>query len=195
MSLPNPSVDWKDTNRASPLARVWPLPVTSQCRSGFNWRAGGLEDRVSKWKTWTFGRLHKDRRAGRGASQKGGPAGCGKRLGGLQKRAVLRPALLRSPAYCAAHQPALMCRPLAHPVVQPAGQPFCARGKFMLFIWQHGPPALRLVLSRFCSVDWTFINCASQFWFSFSLCVGGFIRSANLVQIMNHVNGKMCKLF
>jgi len=54
-------------------------------------------------------------------------------------------------------RPALMCSPLACPVAQPAGPPFCAapqttaRGKFMFFIWQHGPPArpaLRLVLSK-----------------------------------------------
>jgi len=48
-----------------------------------NWRAGGLEDRVSKWKTWTFGGLAgctEDRRAGWWAAQK-------RRSGGLRKRA------------------------------------------------------------------------------------------------------------
>ena len=43
--------------------------------------AGGLEGRVSKWKTWTVGGLAgctEDRRAGRRAAQKGGAAGCGK---------------------------------------------------------------------------------------------------------------------
>jgi len=38
---------------------------------------------------------------------------------GLQKRTVLRPALFRSSAF-------LLCSPLAHPVVQPAGPSFCA---------------------------------------------------------------------
>ena len=61
-------------------------------------------------------------------------AGCTEgRAGGLHKKAVRQAAakagraaekgspsaaLFRSPAYCVAHQPALMCRPLARPVVQ-----------------------------------------------------------------------------
>jgi len=54
-----------------------------------NWRAGGLEGRVSKWKTWIFGGLHR--------RQKGGPEGCRKgRSGGLQKRVGRRPALMCS---------------------------------------------------------------------------------------------------
>jgi len=40
----------------------------------------------------------KDRRAGRPAAQKGGPAGYRKGWSGLQKRAALRPALFHSPA-------------------------------------------------------------------------------------------------
>jgi len=44
-----------------------------------------------------------DRRVGRRATQKGGPEGCGKGWGGLQKRAALRPALFRRLAECAAH--------------------------------------------------------------------------------------------
>ena len=50
--------------------------------------------RVSKYKKWTFGRLHR--------RQKGGPADCTKRRSGLQKRAALQTVLFRSPVYCAA---------------------------------------------------------------------------------------------
>ena len=98
-----------------------------------------------------------DRRAGRWAAQtSSGPAGCGKGRGGLQKRAAFRPALFRSPAYCAAHQPALMCSPLARSAVQPAGPPFCAAcqpTENSCFSFGNAPssppglPALRLVLS------------------------------------------------
>jgi len=42
--------------------------------------------------------------AGRRAAQEGGPAGCGKGWGGLQKRAALWPALFCSPAYYAARR-------------------------------------------------------------------------------------------
>jgi len=56
------------------------------------------------------------------------------RAGRLHKRAVwqafLQPVGL---PLCAAHWPALLCSP-----------PACR--KLMLFIWKHGPPALRLVL-------------------------------------------------
>jgi len=49
-------------------------------RDNTNWKAGGLEGRVSKWQTWTFGGLH--------WRQKGGPADCTKRRsGGVRKRA------------------------------------------------------------------------------------------------------------
>ena len=88
-----------------------------------NWRAGGpcfqMKNITFRW----AGRLHK--------RQKGKPTGCKKGWGGLQKRVALRPAFS-----------------VAHPVVQPAllcSSP--ARRKFMFFIWQHGTPALCLVLS------------------------------------------------
>jgi len=61
-----------------------------------------------------------------GLHKKGGPSGCGKGRGGLQKKAALQPVLFLSPASCAARQTALMCSPLAHPLVQPAGPPCCA---------------------------------------------------------------------
>ena len=56
------------------------------------------------------------------------------RAGRLHKKEVWRAAekanppaaLFRSPAYCAAHQPALMCSPLSGPAVQPADPLFCA---------------------------------------------------------------------
>jgi len=80
----------------------------------------------------------------RQAAQKGRPAGCTKRRGGLQKR----PALLLP--FFAAH---------LELTVQPTG-PSCsaacwpaflykssAHGKFMFFIWQHSRPALHSVLS------------------------------------------------
>ena len=71
-----------------------------------NGRPGGLEGRVSSWKTWIFDR----------------PAGCTKgRDGGLHNRA----------GRWAAHQrgPALFCTPPEHPVV-----PHGARRKFMFSI-------------------------------------------------------------
>jgi len=72
--------------------------------------------------------------AGWRAAQKGGPAGCGKGRGGLQKRVARRPALI--------------CSPLAHPVVQPAGPPFCAaRQSAENSCFSFGNTALRLVLS------------------------------------------------
>jgi len=55
------------------------------------------------------------------AAQKSGLTGYRKGRGGLQKRATLRPALFLSPAQYAARRPALMCSPLARPVVQSAG--------------------------------------------------------------------------
>ena len=86
---------------------------------------GGLKGRVSKWKTWTVGGLHR--------KQKGRPAGCTKR-----KPSVIcsLPARLPTGLSCsAACRPALLW-----------SSP--ARGKSMFYIWQHGPPALRSVLSK-----------------------------------------------
>jgi len=116
-----------------------------------NWRAGGpggLEGRVSKWKTLTFGGLHR------------------RQKGGLRKMAR-RTAEKGSPPTRPFWQPSLMCSPPACFNMQPTG-PFCSaacrpallcsspvRGKFMFFIWQHGPPArpaLRLVLSVDCTL-------------------------------------------
>jgi len=58
-----------------------------------------------------------DRRAGLRAAEKGG-AGCrkGQPSDPLFSAVQLRPTV----------QPALMCSPLARPVVKPAGPPFCA---------------------------------------------------------------------
>ena len=80
-----------------------------------NWRAGGLEGRVSKWKTWIVGRLHRrqDRRASQRAVQKGSAAGC-------------RKGQPSGPPFSAARRPPLMCNPPAIPVVQPASPLFYA---------------------------------------------------------------------
>jgi len=68
----------------------------------------GLEGRVSKWKTWIFGGLHR--------KQKGGPAYCTKGRAAEKGNPLARPF----------PQPSLMCSPLARPVVQHASRPFCA---------------------------------------------------------------------
>jgi len=74
------------------------------------WRAGGL--------------LH--------TSQKGGPAGCTKKAvhqAAEKSGADCRKGQPSGPSFSAAQlnvQTALMCSPLAHHVVQPAGPPFCA---------------------------------------------------------------------
>ena len=93
---------------------------------------GGLEGYVSKWKMWTFGGLAgctKGRRLGRWAAQKGSPVGCRKKQpSGLLFSAgqlTVQPTGLSCSAAC---RPALLC---SSPV----------RGKFMVVIWQHGPPA------------------------------------------------------
>ena len=78
------------------------------------------------------------------AGRAGGPSGR------LQKRAG-RAAEKGSPPTRPFPQASLMCSPLACPVVQPASPPFSVQlaspRKIMFFIWQHGPLALRLVLS------------------------------------------------
>ena len=84
--------------------------------------------------------------------QKGGPAGC-------TKKAVRRAAEKGSPPARPYPQPSLICSPPDRLNVQPTC-PSCgaacrpaflrsspAREKFMFFIWQHIPPARRLVLS------------------------------------------------
>jgi len=92
-----------------------------------------------------------DRRAG---CTKGGSAGCGKGLGRLQKkRAALRPTLFCSPAYCAVYQPTLMCRPLAHPVVQLARPSVQLAGSqkihvFHLATWPSSPPFSVILLNQ-----------------------------------------------
>jgi len=89
-----------------------------------NWRAGRARGPCFQMKNVNF-RQAAQKTEGR-AAQKGGPAGCEKWRGGLQKRAALRPAHFGSPASCPARRLALICSPLARPVVQPAGPPFCA---------------------------------------------------------------------
>jgi len=39
-------------------AKWWELTKNHLHRDNTNWKAGGLEGCVSKWKTWTFGGLH-----------------------------------------------------------------------------------------------------------------------------------------
>jgi len=111
-----------------------------------NWRPGGpggLEGRVSKWKTWSFGGLHR--------RQKGGPAYCTKGRALRLRRRAGRAAENGSPLARPFSQPSLMCSPPACLNVQPTG-PSCsaawqpallcnspARGEFIFFIWQHGP--------------------------------------------------------
>ena len=98
-----------------------------------NWRAGRLEGHVSKWKTWIFDRLHR------------------RQKGGLQKRAV-RWAAEKDGAACRKGQPSGPSFSATRLNVQPTS-PSCsaacrlallcslpAPGKFMFFIWQHGPP-------------------------------------------------------
>jgi len=95
--------------------------------------------------------------------QKGGPAGCTKGQSGRLRKRTGRPAEKGSPPAGPFPQPSLMYSPPARLNVQPTGPSsystacwpalLCsspAPGKFMFFIWQHGPPAplaLRLVLS------------------------------------------------
>jgi len=66
-----------------------------------NCRASGpgrLEGHVSKEKRELSAGCTEDRRVGWQDAQKGGPAGCGKGRGGLQKRAILCPAFFCRPA-------------------------------------------------------------------------------------------------
>ena len=74
---------------------------------------GGLEDRVSKWKSLIFSGL----------------AGSTKRWAGrLHKRAVQQAAEKSSPPAHSFPQPNLMCSLLARPIVHSASPPFCAAG-------------------------------------------------------------------
>jgi len=86
-------------------------------------------------------------------------AGCKKgRSGGLRKKTG-RPAEKGSPPAHPFLQPALMCSPLARPVVQPAGSPFCAACQPLEnSCFSFGNTALRLVLSAFFCI-FTFIDC------------------------------------
>jgi len=119
-------------------------------RDNTNWRTGGPVGQCFQMEKLNFQRAaaHKTKGQAGGLHKKGGPLGCGKGRGGLQKRTALRPILFRNPpdrlnvqptcpSCGAACRPTLLC---SSPV----------RGKFMFFIWQHSPPArpaLRLVLS------------------------------------------------
>jgi len=84
--------------RAHPVRGESDINTTPTERDNTNWRAGGLCFQMKNVNFRWAGGLHK--------RQKTGPVGCTKRQsGGLQKRAALRPALFRRPAYCAAHWP------------------------------------------------------------------------------------------
>ena len=92
--------------------------ITWVAKDKTNWRAGGP---CFQMKNVNFRR----------AAQKteGRAGGLRKRTGqAAEKSKQLWPALFRSQVYYAARRPALVYSPLARPVVQPAGPPFCAAG-------------------------------------------------------------------
>ena len=67
------SIPWLFTYHLDCPIHTWGSILTDN----INWRAGGLEGRVSKWKRYIFSRLTgwtEDRRAGRRAAEKDGPA-------------------------------------------------------------------------------------------------------------------------
>jgi len=122
--------------------QLW-SPSTKQILDNTNWRPSGLEGRVSNEKRELLVGCTEDRRAGRRAAQKGGPAGYRKRRNGLQKRAALPFS-----------QPSLMCSPLARPVVQLAIS--LKIHVFYLATRPSSPPILRLVLSQIIAIIWAF---------------------------------------
>ena len=92
----------------SASAQTRTLPVEKQtCSENYrkvfflwdntNWKAGGLCFQMEKM-NFRRAAAHKTEGRAGGLHKKGGPSGCGKKRGGLQKRAALRPVLFRSPA-------------------------------------------------------------------------------------------------
>ena len=125
---------WLKTNGCN-LVTFLRITVIGGLAGRAEWRAGFPNEKRELLAGCT-----EDRRAGRRAALKGGPAGCGKGRAAKKSSLPVRPfpqtSSLCPPPAC------LMCSPLACPVVQHAL--LCSSSacrKFNFFIWQHGPPA------------------------------------------------------